>query len=408
MAFISPQLSKPPDDPTRYRAACNRCGLYKGCRSPKMPVTGKGRKGILVVAEAPGEVEDELNTQLVGPAGEVARKAFWDAGIDLDLDCWKTNALICRPPENRTPTLDEIEYCRPNLLFAIDELQPKIIVLMGKSAVNSLLRVAFREDLGVLDRWVGWKIPSQKFNSWILPTYHPSYVRRQRDQRDGPLIDLWFRRHIDAINYLPAGRPWEDEIPDYELEVEVIYDIPLVRMLLYGWRAEGGAIAFDYETNRLKPDSTDSEIVSCAVCYKGERTIAYPFIGDAVKATADLLKSNNPKIGANNKFETRWTEKILNVPVRNWVWDTMLSAHHLDCRRGITSVKFQAFVRLGQEPWDEHINPFLKSADETGKNRIRELDLHSLLVYNGMDALIEYKLAGLQRKEMRSVRHEWE
>ena len=91
---------------------------------------------------------------------------------------------------------------------------------------------------------------------------------------------------------------------------------------------------------------------------------------------------------------------MLGHPVRNWVWDTMLSAHHLDNRPGITSVKYQAFVRLGQEPWDTHIKPMLQSTDERGLNRVNEIPMRDLLLYCGMDSLIEYKLAELQKKEM--------
>ena len=80
---------------------CLECGLFKTCKSPKMPVTGEGRKKCLIIAEAPGEEEDFQNTQLVGRAGSLLRGRLEERGLDLDLDFWKTNALACRPPNNR-------------------------------------------------------------------------------------------------------------------------------------------------------------------------------------------------------------------------------------------------------------------------------------------------------------------
>ena len=121
-----------------------------------------------------------------------------------------------------------------------------------------------------------------------------------------------------------------------------------------------------------------------------------------IQATKELLVSDIPKIGFNKKFENRWIKTKLGVDVRNWVWDGMLSAHHLDNRRGITSAKFQAFVRLGMPLWNEHIEPLLKSTDDSGLNRIREIPMRDLLIYNGIDALVEYKIAEIQRKEMKN------
>src|ERR1022692_2317444 len=79
---------------------CGSCGLYQTCLSPKMPVSGGGRRGILVVGESPGETEDRENTQFVGKTGNYLRSVLRDLDVNLDEDCWKTNSLICRPPGN--------------------------------------------------------------------------------------------------------------------------------------------------------------------------------------------------------------------------------------------------------------------------------------------------------------------
>ncbi len=406
MSFFDSSLvvSKPSEPSLIPR--CEACGLWQGCLSPKMPVSGQGKRGVLIVAEAPGGDEDRKGTQLIGAAGRELRRTLAKFDVDLDRDCWKTNSLICRPPENRTPEKDEIDYCRPNLLKTIRDLNPRVIILLGGTAVKSMMAPLWKEDVGPISKWVGWKIPCQKYNTWICPTYHPSYVNRansddhEQKMREGPVIKLWFERHLKAAFEL-QGRPW-DEVPDYESEIRVMFDPNQAAKWISNKIKIGGKFAFDYETNRLKTDYDNAEIVCCSVCWNGIETIAYPWVGEAITATKELLVSEHPKIGANHKFEHHWTKRILGVDVVNWEWDTMISAHHLDCREGITSVKFQALVRLGKEDWSGSIRPYLESyAGSGGLNRIREADLRSLLIYCGVDSVCEYKIHELQKQEMK-------
>jgi len=119
--------------------ACGACGLCSGCESPKMSITGDGDRRVLIIAEAPGKQEDAEGTQLVGTVGRYLRGVLDSLDVDLDIDCWKTNAICCRPSRNRKPTKAEIEYCRPNILAAIRELKPEVIILLGGSAVSSVV-----------------------------------------------------------------------------------------------------------------------------------------------------------------------------------------------------------------------------------------------------------------------------
>jgi len=79
----------------------------------------------------------------------------------------------------------------------------------------------------------------------------------------------------------------------------------------------------------------------------------------------------------------------------------MLMSHVLDNRRGITSVKFQAYVRYGISDYDSEIAPFLKAEVDNGNafNRIDEIPVDKLLEYNGMDSFIEYHVYQDQMKE---------
>ncbi len=374
-----------------YVPRCGACGLRRGCLNPVMPVHGKGKRGILVVAEAPGRQEDEEGIPLVGKSGQLLRKTLKRLGVDLDRDCWKTNACICRPSDNKTPTNNQIDSCRPNLLKVIEDLQPQTIILLGGSAVESLVGHLWREKPGAIGRWVGWLIPSQAINAWVCPTYHPAYLVRSED----PVLDSCFEAHLESA-VEKTDRPYPEGVSDYLDQIQLILEPERAARMIRGLMEREGPIAFDYETNMLKPDHPDAEIVSCAICWRGKKTMAFPWHGAAVIAMGELLSSSVRKIGANIKFEERWTQMVFGHGVRNWVHDTMLMSHVLSHRPGITSVKFQAFVLLGHPDYAAAVSPYLRSDGSNSLNRIRELDLTTLLKYNALDAILEYKIAEAQ------------
>lgn len=382
---------------------CGACGLHKTCISPRMPVTGEGREGVLIVAEAPGENEDEQGIQLIGKAGQRLRKTLASISVDLDRDCWKTNAVVCRPKTptgaNRTPTAQEIEWCRPNLIQTIKELKPRVVVPLGGAAVQSLIGHLWKSDVGPIGRWAGFQIPCQRPNVWICPTWHPSYLERQNDD----VLDLWFRRHLEGAFDL-TGRPWTER-PEWEKLVKVEMDdeqASKVLKMLAGF--EKGAVAFDYETTTIKPDTPWSEIVCCSVCWGVTEplgTIAFPWRGQAREAMGELIRSPVPKIAQNMKFEDRWTRKEFGHGVRNWVHDTMLMMHAMDNREGICGLKFQAFALLGFPSYADAVEPYLSAGrGSRGKNKALECDRAELLKYCGLDSMLEFRLACRQLQIM--------
>jgi len=352
--------------------------------------TGKGRKKILVVAEAPGENEDRDNTQLhkKGKSGKYTRRVLKSLGIDLDIDCTKTNAVICRPMDNKKPDDDKIKACRPNLMKTIKECKPNVILLLGEVACKSLLSEILKDDVGKISRWGGYCIPCREPNAWVVATFHPSYIVRTGDG----FLGRMFKKHLRLAVSKARSKPW-DEIPDYKKQIEIVTRPSQAAKILREMVKKGGAVAPDYETNCLKPDGEGTEIVSCGVCWRGRRTISYPWQGEAIEATSELLKSPMPKIVANLKFEDRWTRAKLGHRVRNWYLDTVIAAHVLDNTPETTNLNFQAFVHLGQENYDAHIKPFLKQRKGSKFNRIHELDLNDLLEYNGLDSYCEYWVA---------------
>lgn len=167
-------------------AACEACGL---CRSRRQTVFGTGQEQArwMIVGEAPGEQEDRQGEPFVGPAGQLLDAMLRATGRDRRTDAaggvYIANALKCRPPANRNPAPDEVLRCEPFLARQVALVQPKLIIAMGRFAVQSLLRTT--EPIGKLrgrvHRYEG--VP-------VIVTYHPAYLLRNPADKAKAWADL--------------------------------------------------------------------------------------------------------------------------------------------------------------------------------------------------------------------------
>lgn len=394
MQGFFPQSAVRSEKPEGLIPRCGSCGLYLQCNSPKMPPSGDGKRRIMIVGEAPGANEDKRGMPFVGNSGDYLRQTIARLGYDMNCDCLITNALICRPQMEgdriASPSNKQIGYCRPNLINTISREKPRVVITLGLPALKSIIAPYWKEQPGAMERWVGWKIPLE--NHWLCPTWHPSYLLRSKD----PVLDKLFSEHLEAafnINRDPSPKPRFEDL------IEILYDEREIYNALRGMDKQGGWIAFDFETNCLKPDYPKAFIASCAVS-NGKRTIAYPWHGKAITATHMLLRSRRTrKIGANIKFEQRWCEEKIQTKVRRWGWDIVVAAHALDHRDGVAGVKLQSLVKLGIPTYNSNVDPYLHD-NEGFYNRIKDISSQHLLFYNGMDAILEWKIGMLQMSRM--------
>jgi uracil-DNA glycosylase family 4 len=401
MALFEATIATPTKISLPVAAECWICNLDKeGCRTPKMKPSGKGKRGILIVGEAPGEDEDKRGRQFVGRTGRELRDVLEKFGVRPDIDCRFTNAAICRPPNNKLP-MSAIGHCRPNLMKTIEDFEPKVILLLGSKAVRSLCGFFLNEEgKSTMSRWAGWRIPSQEPNTWICPTFHPSYIMREEKKNYYPVLRRMWENHIKRAVRL-KDKPWKKP-PDYAGVVNIVKDPDKVPVALKMLTFQHDAVSFDFETNCIKPHSKKAKIVSCAVS-NGDLAISYPWHGKAIDATVELLKSKIKKVGFNMKFELGWAATKLGIRVRNFEHCGMITSHGLDNRHGINSLRFQSFVLLGVKDYDSHIKPYLQSKDDSGYslNRIEELPLDDLLLYGGIDALVEYHVWRKQKERFK-------
>lgn len=383
--------------PSSGISKCGSCGLFRTCNSPKMKYVGKGEKKILIVTENPTQEEDRNgNGTYLGASGAFLKECLRENGIDLFEDCWRINAIQCYPGEE-VPTDNQILACSPNLIKTVLELQPVSIILLGTVAVKALLSWAWKDSIGSGETWMGMNIPCQKLNSWINPTYSPNFLLK----KDDPLYDRMFLKHLKK-SLLKTKAPWKKD-PEHIKKVEIIINPKEVISIIEEQMGISKTIAFDYETNALKPEIEGAKIVSCSICFDGKKTIAFPFSPSVIPSFVELLKSPIQKIASNLKFEERWSRYHLKTRVRNWYWDTMIAAHVIDNRPEITSIKFQSFVLLGTPSYNDNVKEYLKSKEKSKLNRIHEIPVNELLLYNGLDSLLEYKVAMRQIKILRGI-----
>lgn len=378
---------------------CGRCGLYKTCKTPKMPVAGQGRKGIMVIGEAPGETEDERGKPFVGKSGEELQAAVRLAGADLFRDCWVTNALSCRPPGNTIDDPKAIGYCRPLVNAALERYDPRVVLLVGKAPVVSVVEPLFG-GIDALSRWVGQRIPHLSTNRWLCPTWHPAYLMREKKDAGWAL----FREHVRrAVQIKDRPRDYGDSQEDFDASAEACADPEEAARRLDALEHRWG-VAFDFETTCLRPESRHADILCCSAS-DGKVSVAFPWVGKAKETMLQILRDPNvPKIAWNAKFEARWCRRVLGIDVK-FAWDGMLGSHLLDPRTGTSGLDFQAFTKLGVANYWRHVAPYMSgNKAKEGANAANSLvraDREELLTYCAKDSLYEHALSTMQMKELR-------
>ena len=141
---------------------------------------------IMIIGEGPGADEDAKGKPFVGRAGKLLDKML--SAIKLDrTKVYISNVVNYRPPANRKPTEIEIERYLPYLKSHIEIINPKILLLLGSTALNALIgnEVVISKARG---QWIQKGIGSSK--PWIIASFHPAFLMRQPEQKKLAWIDL--------------------------------------------------------------------------------------------------------------------------------------------------------------------------------------------------------------------------
>lgn len=169
-------------------AGCTACGL---CDTRTQTVFGVGdtQAEWMLVGEAPGENEDLQGEPFVGQAGKLLDNMLGALGLARGRNVYIANVLKCRPPGNRNPEPDEVAQCEPYLKRQIALIKPKVIVVLGRFAAQSLLRstTPIGKLRGTVHTYEG--IP-------VVVTYHPAYLLRTLTDKARAWEDLCLAREV--------------------------------------------------------------------------------------------------------------------------------------------------------------------------------------------------------------------
>ncbi|MDO9540883.1 MAG: uracil-DNA glycosylase [Kiritimatiellia bacterium] len=169
-------------------AVCKKCPLYQKRTNP-VPGQGNSRPEVLFIGEGPGEEEDRRGLAFVGRAGQLLTRLIVRMGFTRE-QVFIANIVKCRPPNNRKPLPEEMNTCRPYLEQQIAVLKPKVIVLLGATALESLITSEIKITK-MRGQWLEYHATGRSAVADkgipTMPTFHPSYLLRNQSA----MWDVW-------------------------------------------------------------------------------------------------------------------------------------------------------------------------------------------------------------------------
>lgn len=354
------------------------CKLCEGCHSPFMKADGDINSELLLIGEAPGETEDLGGKPFIGDAGELLQDALSKANITK---WYMTNAVRCRPLNNRNPTAKELKACYPRLLEDIKSMPNlKLIVLLGNIALQTFCKMkGISKYTGKTMTYDGYK---------VMPILHPAYIlRNQKELKtffdhiarisnalSGTLVSLGDFGKYKTITTLAE---WKELFRELRLRRKFVYDI---------------------ETSSLSPFVEGSRIKCIGFSTKSYTASTLPigFLSWEDKEWREiyedlvmLFESETIfKIGHNIKFDNLWMKEYLKINVKGTYWDTQISQFLLNenASRGLKDLAW-AHTKIGGYETRLSTTPDKAEGEE-------------LYVYNSTDTDVTFRIYDHHREEL--------
>jgi uracil-DNA glycosylase len=173
---------------------CNNCPLAK-TRHNVVFGGGSINAKVFIIGEGPGADEDLSGIPFVGKSGQLLDKILEACAFTRKEHVYIGNIVKCRPPGNRNPNPDEISACLPYLHKQIEMINPKIIILLGRVALQTMIapNAKITQFRG---KWIEWN------GRFVMPTYHPSALLRNPALKKDTWEDFQnvFHKYRELIN----------------------------------------------------------------------------------------------------------------------------------------------------------------------------------------------------------------
>jgi len=372
------------------RIGCHRCTLYSESREVSV---GNFKKGILNVFEY---AEGGITKWLKSEEGRSVASIYDSFGVDIVEDCLNICAVACANAFKQI-TEKEIINCRKTVFKLVKERQPKLINVFGSVSMRSIIGSRFSGAVGEFAKWQGWVIPDQDFKCWVAFIWAPHHIKVSNSSA---VDNIWKRDIRVALSHV--DKAW---LRDKKPNIEIIEDLSVLANI------KSRLVSVDYETTGIKPHAPGHRVICASVADTPDHCFAFmmPTSKRGRIRFLNLMWSEHiQKMAHNLKFEEAWTVNRLRQPVRGWYWDSMLAAHILDNRPGVTGLKFQTYVNFGIVDYSSEISPYLQSEGKSANelNTINELvdtfgGREKLLRYCGNDTIYQYRLALKQMELMK-------
>lgn len=349
---------------------CTACPLHRG-ENITTCLWGDGPKdaSIVFIGEAPGETEDRAGKPFLGDAGQLLNRLFEKAGLSRD-QVYITNAVKCRPPGNRTPTQEEVKACSTYLMEEIGEIQPKVIVTLGGSALKALSgKSAVGENRG---RLLAAKPGVRLGEATIIGTYHPAAYLHQHNNAtlDAIVDDVKLAMRIAGVGAPEASQSaavgkhqallYGARLTTANIEraLSALDDAPFIACDLEWTGNNDGRMRWPWVPNSYVHSMSFAGRVRGQITSVG---IAFPVDKNAFKVIQAFFDAH-PMIFHNAQADLLWLRK-LGYRVR-LAGDTMVLAHLCDEGQALSLealVMSKAHVLPG---WKKPVWPQAPSTDE--------------------------------------------
>ena len=323
--------------PVAREAGCTRCALHESAGHVCLMGTGPAPAELMIIGEAPGRQEDRLGAPFVGDAGQLLDKMLEAAGLSRER-AYVSNAVKCRPPDNRKPSVGEINACAYHLQREIDAVRPKYVLLMGATPLKAVLN-----EIGIT------KVRGRARHNGgcvTMPTLHPASAFYAEGNKAVIQQDLHYLRDIMRRGgSIPREQGINSVLVDTHDKVE--------EMLA----ALTGVVAYDLETECLYP--WDGEIVSFGF---GTADAQYTLLAhhkDSVWSPDDIDDILNRAVaklercfvvGQYIKFDQLWTLVHYGLFIEA-DFDVAL-AHYLLDENAFHDLEFLARLFFNAPTWD--------------------------------------------------------
>lgn len=326
---------------------CQACILCKEAQTVCLLGDGPVPADGMVIGEAPGYREDEVEIPFAGKSGIFLRRTLKEIGLD-PRTLYITNTVACRPPGNRAPTRKEAKTCSALYLDPqIDAVKPRVILLLGNTAVAFVTgrKATVTKLEGTTLSYKG--IP-------CIPCRHPSSVVRAEELPDYGFLVQKFKENL--IFFRNTLHPKEDE---FKFKSTIKLD-------------ETKPIFTDIETNGLNPFRPEAKIHSAVIVQNGDEIPTCFKISELKRPVMGDIYRQYPIIAHRAMFEGTWIRRTYGITPKIY-YDTKLGAL-LQNENEPTGLKYQCVKYLSVDPWSEEMdweNP----------------DFKKLLPYNARDGV---------------------